>query len=199
MSGNRTNTLLLTVIGVATLLVAVIGATFAYFTANITGTETGTSITVGAGKLTIAYADPDGATFAGSIQPEVDTPAITKDFTITGTNSTTAVMPYSLFIVIQSNNFTESALYYSLESTNTGGNGQIVAPVAQTGLGTGAKEIPLGSGYFSGVVSSSAHTYVLKIYFPETGVVQDEDKGKNLAGYVDTRVGEVYTTTTVAP
>ena len=35
MNNNRTNTLLLTVIGVATLLVAVIGASFAYFTAQL--------------------------------------------------------------------------------------------------------------------------------------------------------------------
>ena len=36
---SKTNTLLLTVIGVATLLVAVIGSTFAYFTAQVSGSE----------------------------------------------------------------------------------------------------------------------------------------------------------------
>lgn len=196
MSGNRTNTLLLTVIGVATLLVAVIGATFAYFTANITGTEEGTTITVGAGKLTIAYADPHGPSIAGSIQPEADAPAIHKDFTITGTNSTTAVMPYSLALVIQSNNFSVDALKYSLTSDNTDGNGQIVQSIEMTDLGTGAKTIELGSGFFAGVISGSRHTYVLDIFFPETGENQDVDKGKSLTGYVDVRVGEVYTTTT---
>ena len=40
MNENKSNTLLLTVIGVATLLVAVVGASFAYFTAQLSGTET---------------------------------------------------------------------------------------------------------------------------------------------------------------
>ncbi len=41
----RKNTVLLTVIAVATLLVAVVGATFAYFTATATGGETGGTAT----------------------------------------------------------------------------------------------------------------------------------------------------------
>ena len=195
MSGNRTNTLLLTVIGVATLLVAVIGATFAYFTANITGGEDTTTITVGAGKLSIAYEDGDGALTADNIEPEVTDPAITKDFTITGSNSTTAIMPYSIYLVIQTNDFTEPALTYTLESTNTGGNGVVAPSVTETGLGTGPKNTLLGNGYFSGVVTNSVHTYVLKIFFRETGENQDIDKSKTLTGFVNTTVGEVYTTT----
>ena len=77
----------------------------------------------------------------------MDAPAIHKDFTITGTNSTTAVMPYSLALVIQSNNFSVDALKYSLTSDNTDGNGQIVQSIEMTDLGTGAKTIELGSGF----------------------------------------------------
>lgn len=51
----KKNTVLLTVIAVATLLVAVVGATFAYFTA--TSTSTGTS-----GKVDVTTADVAGAT-----------------------------------------------------------------------------------------------------------------------------------------
>ena len=46
---NRKNTILLTVIAVATLLVAVVGATFAYFTAKGGGTVTN-NIEVKTGK-----------------------------------------------------------------------------------------------------------------------------------------------------
>ena len=46
---SKTNTLLLTVIGVATLLVAVIGATFAYFTAQVGGGESATTVKMNAG------------------------------------------------------------------------------------------------------------------------------------------------------
>ena len=50
---SKTNTLLLTVIGVATLLVAVIGATFAYFTAQVGGGESSTTVKMNAGVLKI--------------------------------------------------------------------------------------------------------------------------------------------------
>lgn len=196
MNENRSNTLLLTVIGVATLLVAVIGASFAYFTATISGQETGTTVTVGAGSLAIAYA---GGAYIETekLQPvvEPDAPVASKTFTITGTNSTTAIMPYTIKLVVVGNTFTSNTLEYSLDSTNTGGNGYVVPDKAETGIATGASNITLGTGYFSGVVSSSVHTYVLHIYFPDTGFNQDEDKNKEFTAYVDTTVEQVYTTT----
>lgn len=193
MTGNRTNTLLLTVIGVATLLVAVIGATFAYFTANLSGGETLTTITVGAGKLEIAY-DGSAAMTADNILPEVLDPAMVKNFTITGSNTTTATMPYSIELIITANTFTNNALSYTLESTRTGGNGTIAPAISETPIETGPRTIALGNAYFEGTVANSVHTYVLRIYFRETGENQDIDKSKTFAGHVNTKVGQVYTT-----
>lgn len=196
MKENRSNTLLLTVIGVATLLVAVIGASFAYFTATISGSESATTVTVGAGSLAIAYAGGAGIeTAALQPVPTPDDPVATKTFTITGTNSTSAIMPYTIKLVVAGNTFTSNTLTYDLDSTNTGGNGYVVPDKAETGIATGASNITLGTGYFSGVVSSSVHTYVLHIYFPDNGENQDEDKNKEFTAYVDTTVEEVYTTT----
>ena len=39
MSEGKNNTVMLTIIGIATLLIAVVGATFAYFSATLTGTN----------------------------------------------------------------------------------------------------------------------------------------------------------------
>ena len=52
---DKKNTLMLTVIAVATLLVAVVGATFAYFTAteNATGTTTVTTKTEKVGSVAV--------------------------------------------------------------------------------------------------------------------------------------------------
>ncbi|MDD4406906.1 MAG: hypothetical protein PHF30_02575 [Bacilli bacterium] len=197
MKENRSNTLLLTVIGVATLLVAVIGASFAYFTAKISGSETATTVTVGAGTLAIAYSGGGGALVSTEpLEPITDgTPVISKTFTITGNNSTAAVMPYTIKIVVLGNSFTSNTLKYSLDSTNTGGNGYIVPDKAETGIATGASNITLGTGYFSGVVTSSVHTYILNIYFPDTEVNQDVDKNKEFTAYVETTVEQIYTTT----
>ncbi len=48
---DKKNTMLLTVIAVATLLVAVVGATFAYFSVSNTNTTTATTITGSTGKI----------------------------------------------------------------------------------------------------------------------------------------------------
>ena len=47
---DKKNTMLLTVIAVATLLVAVVGATFAYFTASVTNSATSTAVQAGSGN-----------------------------------------------------------------------------------------------------------------------------------------------------
>ena len=196
MKENRSNTLLLTIIGVATLLVAVIGASFAYFTATISGSESTTTVTVGAGSLTIAYSG-GAAIETDRLEPvpAPDAAVATKTFTITGTNSTTAIMPYTISMVVTGNTFTANTLTYDLDSTNTGGNGYVVPDKTETGIATGASTITFGTGYFAGAVSSSVHTYVLHIYFPDTGYNQDVDKNKEFTAYVNTTVDQIYTTT----
>lgn len=57
---NKRNTVLLTVIGIATLLVAIVGATFAYFTAKTTSSGEAAS-----GKVTTASIGGATVTFAG--------------------------------------------------------------------------------------------------------------------------------------
>ena len=121
---NKSNTLLLTIIAVATLLVAVIGATFAYFTATISNTESTSTVIMNSANLSIVFADgtstlltstnvepTKGVTSGGVTTYE---PLITKKFTVTGTNTTgtgtTAAnsamkMPYELYLVISENTF----------------------------------------------------------------------------------------------
>ena len=201
MENKKTNTLLLTVIGVATLLVAVVGATFAYFTANLTGQESATTVTVGAGTLAIAYENGSGnIETATNIAPaSAGTAAITKAFTITADNSTVTNMPYELQLVIQANGFSNNALTWTLELDNSvsGANANGVnatETTIPTGI-TGTSTITLGNGYFVGSVANEVHAYVLKIYFTDSGANQDVDKGKSFAAYVNTTVQAAYTTT----
>ena len=49
-NGGKSNSILLTVIGIATLLVVVVGATFAYFAATATGDSNASSILITAGQ-----------------------------------------------------------------------------------------------------------------------------------------------------
>ena len=101
---NKQNTLLLTVIAIATLLVAVIGATFAYFTANIGVTQTST-ITVNGATLTIAYAGGTNELTARSgLEPQVASLG-EKQFTLQAVNTTDLRMPYTLYLAVSNNEF----------------------------------------------------------------------------------------------
>ena len=71
----KKNMVLLTVIAVATLLVAVVGATFAYFTASITNNFNGTEEN---GKTNVTAGSVSGATVVGNVDGEAGS------FTATG-------------------------------------------------------------------------------------------------------------------
>ena len=213
-NNHKTNTVLLTVIGIATLLIAVIGATFAYFTAQISGNETVPTIQVGAGTLMIEYEGgtpqlhPAGAT---EIVPQETTPVtapfgapiITKEFSLTGNNSTDSVMPYTLAMVVNNNTFRTGSLKYTL--TVNSGVGRLAPEVNYShdrGINTtvGAPGTVIhefcGSANpcaFLGRVTNQTHSYTLRIYFPSFGNM-DDDKGKAFAGYISTGVEAAYTT-----
>lgn len=63
----RNNTVLLTILSVATLLVALVGATFAYFTARVTDGDKGSSIIIQTATLSIIYHDGNNLTASGII------------------------------------------------------------------------------------------------------------------------------------
>lgn len=112
---NKQNTLLLTVIAVATLLVAVIGATFAYFTAQTSGTESASTVILTAARLEITYEDNTNSVVTANDKIEPTTSAlITKNFKLTPTTNTTGSgnvaspamnMPYTLNLIVTTNTF----------------------------------------------------------------------------------------------
>ena len=136
MNENKQNTALLIVIAVATLLVAVVGATFAYFTAADQNNSTAV-YTSSSAKMIISYldgtADLHGTLDAATVQPG-NTILIDKTFTLTGTNTAKATgsgitdttgidMPYTVYLTYE-NGFTsdgnEGGLYYYIKGTTTG-------------------------------------------------------------------------------
>lgn len=91
MENNKQNSVLLIIIAVATLLVAVVGATFAYFTANNPNGSTA-EVKTTSGKMEITFADGTDAVAPEkqeNFQPS-NAVLVKKEFTITGDNFTTA-------------------------------------------------------------------------------------------------------------
>lgn len=121
----KKNTILLTVIAVATLLVAVVGATFAYFTATTTGTGTGTAKTQTAtntGSVTLTYAD---AGVAGDVKypgaKYVQYGKVTPSVTGTGTfDATYKVKATVNAAALKSTNTIVKATLYKSDTALTG-------------------------------------------------------------------------------
>ena len=91
MENNKQNSVLLIIIAVATLLVAVVGATFAYFTASNPSGSTA-EVKTKSGKMEITFADGTDEIEAKKqtgFEPS-NTVLVDKTFTITGDNITTS-------------------------------------------------------------------------------------------------------------
>lgn len=70
---DKKNTMLLTVIAVATLLVAVVGATFAFFSLSVQGGDQTTTATVSSGKIgTVTYSSDNPALYLGVSTADMD-------------------------------------------------------------------------------------------------------------------------------
>lgn len=138
----KKNTVLLTVIAVATLLVAVVGATFAYFTASTAGTGTGqvnTSTTTTTGSVAVTLKDianagdvkyPGGVLVNGA---EVETK-------VTGTGSFTGTYKVKGTVTITgmaSANTTIKATMY--KTTSKISTGLTTGCTMQTGTATGSE------------------------------------------------------------
>jgi len=179
-------TTIITIISMMTsLLLVTIGLSFAYFTANITNNEDSTTINVTGGKMTIHYNGGE-AINAPNIEPSNEA-FITKEFTLTGNNTTDLNMSYHILLIVEENTFSDNSLQYKLISTNTDNNGSIAPSIEElTGIPTGNNEIFLGNANFTSPTNGSkVHTYKLELYFPDTIEDQNENQGKIFKAYIN--------------
>lgn len=169
---------------VLTVLLISIGASFAYFTANLSGGESATTITVTGGSMKITYSSGPNINIANII-PD-DNAIDTKVFTVVGNNTTSLPMGYKISLVVESNTFSNLALKYKLISENTSSSGT-PAPsrTTLTNIGTGPSTIDLGNGNFTVPTGGSkTHTYNLEIYFPNAEYLQNDDQDKQIKAHV---------------
>lgn len=135
---NRSNTMLLTVIAIATLLVVVIGATFAYFTAAIDTAETVSTVELQGTTLTIAFSDSNPSVgLTEGLVPQKNLESVTnKTFSLTASNPSSATVNYTLYLVVTENSFAlkdnsgKTSLTYSLTATTNNG-GEVTNKVKQ--------------------------------------------------------------------
>ena len=177
------NKLALAVTSLVFLLLIVIGVSYAYFTANITG-EDSTTITVTGGKMSMIFAGGNNIT-ASNLLP-TDNPIATKIFTVTGNNTTDLDMGYSLYLVVDDNTFNNYAIQYKLTSENTDNSGTVIKDNTDLiPVKNGISTTLLGYGTFdSPTDESKTHTYTLKLYFSSMPFNQNENQDKEFKAHI---------------
>ena len=204
---NKKNTILLTVIAVATLLVAVVGATFAYFTAQGGGTsqadiivKTGTAASSAFGTYTAISIYADQNNFAegkgdqtGSSTGTVSwtAPGATQTYTPTETERT---MCYTATLNVENNTFVVS-------SQNTAGDPELLF-TAKKGATTLINDMNItttktdvqiptaagGSTYIHKLTAEAGKTvtedWTLTVTLKNLNVDQNDNTGKSFSGAV---------------
>ncbi len=164
MNNGKGNMILLTIMSIATLLVAVAGATFAYFGATIGEGKSSPTIEVTSGTLSTEY-DPqitaqiqNGYVNQGEI---IGTKEVVVTGLVTGSNN----LNYEVTMTINNNTYLDGELVYTITSVNESNNGSVIASTTEpVSIPTGASTILLGNGVFAGPTTTGlSHKYTITI------------------------------------
>lgn len=208
MNENKGQAIFLSVIGIATLLVAIVGATFAWFSATVEGNDDASSITVQAMSLANIVFD-DGNTFDDV--EWLPGQSETKTFTVSRTGASanqnfTVSLAYSNVAGTGGSNISD--LVYTLTKTrytvaggvstqDTGfGTGGVETVTPQAILSTTPTTITIDTETFSetDATTNEVYVYSLTVSFPETGSDQNAQQGATFTGLIQVAVDGGATT-----
>ena len=221
MKDNRGTTILLTVIGIATLLVAVVGATFAYFTAGVKSTEgsVDTNVTINSatvGTITFTHSNiidlcDDDALAEGQTCVIYPGAQETKEFTVKADDASTTLVAYDVYLQVLENTFvTENGLGYKVSASSSSNEAGVTnlaaanayAPMDLTASQTFAtgEKVKIASGVLG--TAGATDTWELDVAFENNpNAAQDDDQGAKFSAKIIveassyTKDGEIYTTT----
>ena len=198
MENNRGQSIFLSVVGIATLLVAIVGATFAYFSISVTGNTTASSINVTTALL-------GGVTYSGNTAGINVTDVYpgwteTKTFTIstdaTGVDATAninyIVNLHTNTTAANSNDDTKNlaaAAASKHDFTYTVGTPTTTAGTATPAVNSTNADMPttdgiveLGTGTLVG--PNCVHTWSFTVLLKESSTDQNELQGKSYHGVI---------------
>lgn len=200
MSEGKNNTVMLTIIGIATLLIAVVGATFAYFSATLTGTDSEKEYTVRSATVGTEFNGGDQIAAAG-IYPKEEAWG-TKKFSIKTTSTKGVSTKYKITLVIDDNDttadatisdgaghvkrFQANALSYTLTATEANAATEGTMPTAtETKIADPSKDIVFGEATIYGNDKQEVtQTYTLSMFFKDTGEDQNANQGAQFKGHI---------------
>ena len=178
-------TIFLSIIGIATLLVAIIGATFAWFSITVTGNDDPSDIVITSGNLGQVSFNDGTAIDIGNLMPGTYT---TKTFTISQTDpSATGKISYNIVLNVRSNTLTPNANHQFVHSLKSSGNtnGGTLATLNETEVPV--ESIIIGSGVIEGY---EVHTYEYTIGLNNVDEDQNQAQGKVFSGYLSVKLSD---------
>ena len=200
MSEGKNNTVMLTIIGIATLLIAVVGATFAYFSATLTGTNNEKEYTVRSATVGTEFNGGVDITATG-IYPKEEAWG-TKTFSIKTTSTKGLSTKYRISLVIDDNDttadttisdgaghvkrFQANALSYTLTAIEANAATKGTMPTAtETKIADPSKDIVFGEATIYGNDKQEVtQTYTLSMFFKDTGTDQNANQGAQFKAHI---------------
>jgi len=188
-SPKKGNTVLLTIIAVATLLVAVIGATFAYFSVTVTGNENANSVIVRTGVLGITFTDGQEINIDKLVPGDARIATMGKTFTVENTGD--YEVPIAISWIITANDFGrrvgsdasgpaagvdwlgQSDFYYSLTGPGVNVTSVKLMSLPETGTSVIVDNVE--------VPARTSHTYTLSFSFEDTNAPQNYDQDRTFS------------------
>jgi len=208
MNEGKGQTIFLSVIGIATLLVAIIGATFAWFSVNVSGNDEASSIFVTTAVLgSITFTDGTEIRME-NIRPETS-PSRTKTFTVAntgeGSNDLTSPIHYKVTLDVVTNTLSAKAnksqgapivngdyFVHSLASeaattdltsaTLTGTCTPAHIAMAETAVPTADTQLGDTNTNVGTICGTATHSYTYTIAFKEAEADQNAAQGQSFVG-----------------
>ena len=169
MNENKGQTIFLSVIGIATLLVAIIGATFAYFTTSMGGTQgTVKATTAKIGAASFTAQSVSGTAVLPGWNSEAKTVTVTlgpSDYDV----------KYTCTLDMTTNPLTDLTLTVAGTNAQTTVNGK---------LKPGGTKTVIARGTLAKSATEQTATMTYTLSFPETGADQNGQQGATIAGTV---------------
>lgn len=184
---NRKHKIIVSLVGIAIVLLALVGLTYGYYLARINGNTNVKSILTSTKKLELTYSDNSSEILGNgnSILPSED-PIGTKTFVITnkGTATTYSIVIEDLKMYVteteEDSEFESNDFRYTL-TCKTKNNGNCSNQIINQSV------FPLSDGALltNKIEENDIHTYTLTMYYIETEEDQSADMGKSLSAKIN--------------
>lgn len=201
MERNNGQTIFLSVIGIATLLVAIIGATFAYFATSMSGNAADVSVTTG----TVGSVSFTAQGFDASSDTVLPGWTSTEKTVTVEATATDYPIDYACYLNVSSQTSTFEDLVVSTRSSGLVSELNRVKVNTATsrtktvadGTGTASvsvNSIKIAQGTFTANASTQTNTHYYTVEFEETGVNQNAQQADSFVGTVTCELNsfEVY-------